>query len=454
MDIFNGIRSGFKASGLPKIGSFSLVVLMLLFTAGPALAVNGANLFGFGAISRSMGGVGVAAPQDAASIAYNPASQNFAHYSKGTQFDASGSFINPRAEAAITTEVPAGGANADVRRQVFFAPYLGVSSPMLDKDPSDLRFGLNVYAASGIGADYKRDEIDQPAYYGYTVYQNSPVYADGTSKPLPLVGPTFSLIQVMKIQPAVSKKVTDNLSVGVSVHVTEGNFDLGAGTVSQWGLGGQLGLLYKVANNVNLGMSYTSPIRLNLDRITDLDGNGSLDDLKFDLPQTAIIGLSYATSDNRFLVETDVKWVNWANAKGWEDLDWRDQWVFGIGAQYYVIPKLALRAGYNYARTPITEHNGFNGLGIPSNVKNVQGYNVPTYYYEMMRGLSIPPFMEHHITVGLGYQLTPHFSVNLGYVHEFSDKLNITGTGLLGGQTTIEHKTDINSYELGLAWKF
>jgi hypothetical protein len=25
---------------------------------------------------------------------------------------------------------------------------------------------------------------------------------------------------------------------------------------------------------------------------------------------------------------------------------------------------------------------------------------------------------------------------------------------LLGGQTTIEHKTDINSYELGLAWKF
>jgi len=445
MDIFNGIRSGFKASGLPKIGSFSLVVLMLLFTAGPALAVNGADLFGFGAISRSMGGVGVAAPQDAASIAYNPASQNFAHYSKGTQFDASGSFINPRAEAAITTEVPAGGANADGRRQVFFAPYLGVSSPMLDKDPSDLRFGLNVYAASGIGADYKRDEIDQPQYYDTTPYL-------GVRSPLS--GP-FSLIQVLKIQPAVSKKVTDNLSVGASVHVTEGNFDLGAGTVSQWGLGGQIGLLYKVINNVNLGLSYTSPIRLNLDRIYDLDANGSLDDLKFDLPQTAVIGISYTTSDNRFLVETDVKWINWANAKGWEDLDWRDQWVFGIGAQYYVIPKLALRAGYNYARTPIKEHNGFNGslLG-PTPFTNVQGYNVPTYYYELLRGISIPLFMEHHITVGLGYQLTPHFSVNLGYVHEFSDKLNITGTGLLGGQTTIEHKTDINSYELGLAWKF
>ena len=31
------------------------------------------------------------------------------------------------------------------------------------------------------------------------------------------------------------------------------------------------------------------------------------------------------------LVETDVKWLNWANAAGYKDFDWNNQWVYAIG---------------------------------------------------------------------------------------------------------------------------
>jgi long-chain fatty acid transport protein len=57
----------------------------------------------------------------------------------------------------------------------------------------------------------------------------------------------------------------------------------------------------------------------------------------------------------------DVKWINWSDADGYKDFDWNDQWVFAIGGQYQPIPKLVLRAGYNYGKTPVDDNDGFNG---------------------------------------------------------------------------------------------
>ena len=60
-----------------------LTVIIAIFTiaavsAGAAWATNGDNLIGVGPISRSMGGVGVASPQDSISAIFaNPAAMCF-----------------------------------------------------------------------------------------------------------------------------------------------------------------------------------------------------------------------------------------------------------------------------------------------------------------------------------------------------------------------------------------
>jgi long-subunit fatty acid transport protein len=66
-------------------------------------------------------------------------------------------------------------------------------------------------------------------------------------------------------------------------------------------------------------------------------------------------------SFSKLLIEADVKWINWGDADGYKDFDWDDQWVFAVRAQYEPISTLHLRAGYNFAKTPLDNNDGFDG---------------------------------------------------------------------------------------------
>lgn len=97
---------------------------------------------------------------------------------------------------------------------------------------------------------------------------------------------------------------------------------------------------------LSLGLSYTTPQEVNRERVADFDGNGSLDGLKLQAPQQVGIGVAFELLDDRLVLAVDGKWGNWGNATGYEDFDWRDQWVAGVGAQFAVIlKKLFVRAG-------------------------------------------------------------------------------------------------------------
>ena len=103
--------------------------------------------------------------------------------------------------------------------------------------------------------------------------------------------------------------------------------------------------------------------------------------------------------------------------------------MVGVGAQYRPIPKLALRAGYNYGNNPLKGQH-FNGLG--TNFTKVQGYTIPTYYYQSFRIIGFPAITEHHLTFGATYDITEKFSVIFGYVVSFRNQITSTGTNLIG----------------------
>ena len=131
------------------------------------------------------------------------------------------------------------------------------------------------------------------------------------------------------------------------------------------------------------------------------------------------MGVGWEAIPKKLLFEADFKWLNWANADGYRHFDWKDQYVFGIGAQYKPIPKLALRLGYNYGNNPVKPHNNFVG-GNPLNpaappMTTIQGTAIPTYYFETFRTLGFPAIVEHHLTMGIGYDVTERFTVNVGY---------------------------------------
>ncbi|MEN3027653.1 MAG: hypothetical protein ABDH29_00135 [Aquificaceae bacterium] len=61
------------------------------------------------------------------------------------------------------------------------------------------------------------------------------------------------------------------------------------------------------------------------------------------------------------------------------------------------------------------------------------------------------PITEHHLTLGLGYQFTKNFSVDLAYKHAFNKKVRATDPS---GAMIVEAQNAQNAISLGLNWKF
>lgn len=406
------------------------VLMVALALSLPAWATNGDNLIGVGPISRAMGGVGVAAPQDAISAVFsNPAAMCFGPFCPASEVNFAGTAFMPKVKASVTT--PAGVTQADSKDNVYPIPAIGLSVP-ITKDPTKWRFGLAAYGVSGLGVDYRGTDLD-------------------AAGPPPFIAGEYSQLQIMKFAPAVGWQINPKLAVGLAVHIDYAGLDLRAGSSPGYAFGFQPGIIWHPSDNWSLGASYISAQSVDHENVFPAAFGGG--DLTLEAPQQATVGAAYTFLNGRFLVEADAKWINWANAKGYSDFDWKDQWVFGIGGQYQVIEKLFLRLGYNYGTNPVEEHNGWNGtFGVDS--VDVQGTTFPRYYYETFRIIGFPAIVEQHFTAGIGYQFTESFRLDLGFMYAPENTISEQGTDLTGAPATIESSLSEIGVDFGVTFRF
>ncbi|MBI5582608.1 MAG: outer membrane protein transport protein [Deltaproteobacteria bacterium] len=419
---------------MKKLLQIMFLVGLAAVWAAPALATNGDILIGVGPISRSMGGVGIAAPQDAISAVFsNPAAMCFGPYCPASEFNFAGTLFAPKVDAKV--QLGGQSIKADSHENVYAIPAIGISTPITKSMPL-WRFGLAAYGVSGLGVDYRDTSLDQQRFANFGGF--------------PLIAGEYTSLQIMKFAPAISFEPDPRISFGLAAHINYAMLDLGSGTSTDYTYGVQLGVLYKPLDKLSLGATYITPQKNTFDRVKDFNGDGARDSFDLEAPQQAGLGVAYDILPNKLLVEIDGKWINWSGAAGYKEFDWEDQWVFGLGAQYRATDKLILRAGYNYANNPVKSHNGWNGLAP----QNVQGKIMPTYYYETFRTIGFPAVTKSHITLGLGYEFTPRFSVNVGYTYGFGETITGTGTALNGQPVKLESNLTEMSYELGLTWRF
>jgi long-chain fatty acid transport protein len=412
-----------------------LVVVAMVATLSPvAFATNGTQLIGIGPISRSMGGVGIAAPQDAISAVFsNPAGMCFGPYCPTSQFDFAGTLFMPEQEAKV--EASGTTVQANSRDNTYAIPAIGFSVPIGEAE-SRWRFGLSAYGVSGLGVDYRDTDIDQPN----PAYGGAP-YAQGT----------YTNLQLMKFAPTIAYQALPNLSVGTSFQINYSTLDLGDGTVAAYSYGVQLGAIYQPIDQLSLGLTYTSPQKATYNHLFDFDNDTRRENLTLENPQQLGLGIAYEFLQPGVLLETNIKWINWSDAEGYEDFDWNDQWVFAVGAQWEAIDNLFFRAGYNYAENPVDEHNNWTA----ADVVNVQGNTLPQYYYETFRVIGFPAIVEHHITAGVGYELGESLIINLSYMHAFENTLSEQGSDLTGaGTAKIESKLYEDSLSFAFSWRF
>ena len=424
-----------------KIILFMAILACTLMLATASMATNGDNMIGIGPISRAMGGTGIAAPQDAISAVFsNPAAMCFGPYCPSSEFNFSGTLFMPKIDAKITTAD--GVVKADSKDNVYAIPAIGLSVPLSEDNPKNWRFGLAAYGVTGLGVDYRDTPIDLAAY----------------PSGAPVASGEYTELQIMKFAPSLSFQLLPNLSLGLAFHIDYETLDLGDGGSTAYSFGLQPGIIYKPIDNLSLGLTYVSPQKATFENVTDFDQNGVRDDLDLEAPQQLGFGAAYLFTGIDLLLAADTKWINWSDADGYDDFDWDDQWVFAIGAQWQPMQGLFLRAGYNYAESPVNEHNGwdgsFAGPGVPNSVTSVQGKTLPTYYYETFRTIGFPAVVEHHVTLGVGYQISPTVELNVGYMYGFENDITEKGIDPDGRPVEIKSTLSEQAIDFGFTWRF
>jgi long-chain fatty acid transport protein len=394
----------------------------LLSVVGLSFATNGDNLIGVSPASRGMGGIGVGMPVGPTDTIFrNPA---WMSYYKGFNLSFGGILFMPEVKAR--SNIMGTDASATSQSKMFVVPEVGIVHQINDK----LTFGIGAFGVSGMGVDYRNN--------------------------IGLLDMHTNL-QFMRIIPALAYKVNDAISVSGAIHLAYGSLDMGAtmggtnrggGQSQNYGIGAQLGVAYNMGDFVYAGLTYQSPVNMTYKRVFDSDGNGTFEDLKLTQPLELAFGVGVKPTDN-LKVGMDIRWINWKNAKGYKEFQWEDQWVIGLGGEFKPTQKLALRAGYNYGKSPIR-----GGAKNPGNANNIPNFAFPFSDFQIawFNLIGFPAITEHHITLGLGYEFTKNFSIDLAYKHAFNKKVSATDNAGMG--MFVEAQNAQNAISVGLNWKF
>ncbi|NWK56694.1 outer membrane protein transport protein [Verrucomicrobiaceae bacterium N1E253] len=399
----------YKSTGI-AITAASLAII------SQASATNGVNLIGIGPISRSLGGTGIAAPQDAVSAVFsNPAAMCISE-----------SCSKPQADFSLTTFMPSTSAKismgpntfkGDSDSDLYFIPAMGVSLP-IGHEGSHWRAGMAIYGISGLGVDYESEPIGSVIPFNFTE------------------------LQIMKVAPSVAYSINPDVSIGASLHVNYASLEIGSGVFptgknddTDWSMGIQLGATWRISNSVTAGLTYTTAQSNTFEDVMPEFGmmgpTGATTDFDLELPQQAGIGVAWVGMEERLTLSFDCKWINWGSADGYSDFGWRDQWTFGLGAQYEVIQDtMVLRIGYNYGENPLRNQE---------------------FQQDVMSIVGFPAIVEHHLGMGIGYQINEDFVLNLSWVHAFENTMK---SKTPDGSAKVESSLSEDTIDVGLTWRF
>lgn len=213
---------------------------------------------------------------------------------------------------------------------------------------------------------------------------------------------TFSNIVTLNINPNVAYKITDDLSVAVGIDYLKlrATFEkmlflpLGLGdrnfrlSGDGEGFGANAALHYKATDTLNVGLSYRSRMKVDIEGDADvaapeLIGLGlsvsNPGESSVTLPDIIHVGTSYKATDD-LLLNADIEYTLWStydrlvvksatitsltSAPGSpvpptdtqvDEKNWRDTWSLRLGAQYTLSDAWKLRAGYIYDQSPVDD---------------------------------------------------------------------------------------------------
>lgn len=408
---------------------------LICLIPGSAFATNGYFSPGFGIKAKGMGGVAVALPQDAIAAASNPAGMAFI----GDRMDIGLDWFSPIRESTITGN-PAVGASKTYKSgsDHYIIPSFGYNRQY----SPNMTIGLSLYGNGGMNTSYK--------------------------EPIPLLGSTNPGVDFMQafIAPTVTYKINETGAVGLSVNIAvqrfkgyglqnfdNAMFSSAPGSVTNngydysFGIGGRVGWMGDLTENVSLGITYQTPTKMQ--KFEDYKGLFA-EQGGFDVPQNAAVGIAIKEIVPKTIFAFDVEWIDYSQIASVNNkillitammtpgtqlgdnngtgFGWQEQFVFKFGIQHEYSNKVTLRAGYNYGKNPIPASETFFNIIAPGVV-------------------------EHHLTLGATIKVNEKYEVTFAYTHAFENTAKGSGSiqpAFGGGEVDLTMYQ--NSFGISVGW--
>ncbi|HEY5378829.1 MAG TPA: OmpP1/FadL family transporter [Pseudolabrys sp.] len=255
--------------------------------------------------------------------------------------------------------------------------------------------------------------------------------------------------------PSFAYKLNDLISVGVGVQIQYAKADLShcvtapcpIGPLAElsgndWAYGFTAGVTVTPTPTTTLGIGYRSAMNQKIDGTLAVSPPGAVFPVNttLNLPGTLSVGLRQRFTSQWTGLAT-VEWTNWsrigtsvvngAPAPTSIAFQYQDGWLFSLGAEYAWDPKLTLRGGIGYEKSPITDD-----VRIPL----------------------LPDNDRYWVSLGGTYKWSPKLSFDLAYSHLFvkDTPINVvagnpsfTGLAYVG---TVDSHIDIISVAMKYRW--
>ena len=385
------------------------VVAALALGTTSAFATNGSTLTGLGAKSRGMAGTGIGMSHGAESALTNPAL--ITSIKKDHEISFGGTIFMPDVSNSYGTGAPSKDSAADLS----VIPEVSVAAKITD----NFYMGVGMWGTAGMGVDYRTEATQMNMVTNLQLMQFG----------VPLAYKTNGL----------SIAVTPILQYGsLDINYKQGANTVGAGQAQDLAFGYSLGVAYEISS-FTVGAVYKSEIDMDYTDVMSttmapMTGSAYKNN-ELGTPAEMGIGASYTMGEHT--VAVDYKIIQWSDTKGYEDFKWDDQDVIAIGYEY-ATTQYALRVGYNYASSPISDQ-----LTTPAGANGLQGPVI-----NMFNLLGFPATIESHYAIGGTYNLseTVSFDAAFSYAPEVTETMKVPdGSGGVTGMTTKHSQTGITA---------
>lgn len=399
-----------------------IVTTLSLVVPASVFATNGMFLIGTGIKSRGMGGIGITQSHDVMTSAANPATLSEL---KANRFDIGGDIFIVNSEA-----------------------YLGQEGFEIREESKSLHLTIaeGIYMMPNLGAAWVGDGFN----YGFTMvpvggggsrYETN-LFNCANANPKDCKDVLGIDLMVMNINPTIAYKIDKQHSVGATLIIglqlfqAYGLAEFSKFTVSgtsefltnndidvAYGAGIRLGYLGKFMDDrLTLGAVFTSETYMTkFDKYKELFAEqGSLD-----TPANIGLGIAYQVTDEVQLA-MDINYVMYdgvaaisnagptlggpafpvsseVNGLGRDEglgFGWSNQLIYKLGAVYQLDPQWVLRAGWNYAKSPINEDT------------------------DILFSTVAPAITQNHLTLGGTYTLNKDMELSFSYIHAFRYEQN------------------------------